>query len=421
MSDVLLYFKTDPSAVYAALARKVESDVCAKCDKYSECRRKGLSSALFQLSRATLIKNKAAVSSLPPLIDKECKHLATIVGSTYNRSLETRKDILEIRTQNKIRSSLSGTLSGIKDILEQERKNVAVAVGFDFAREEAIREELAAAGVFCSSALVSMEENFSVILLVRADAYSRAECEAAVSRVLKVRCAVKREDNSVIRGWSVITLTEKPIFAAVIGVAQKPKTVGSTGDSHSFEKIDDKIMCALCDGMGSGEKAAETSDKALSLIEDFYRAGFDHNLTVRSVNSFLKVDSQDTFSALDVLVFDTRTGVADVVKLASPPSFVKKSEVVVRLDSSSLPLGIVGEITPSITTRQVEDGDVFVLVSDGVADCFDGDALSGVINNADGRNPQKLAEYVLGEAIRRKTKDKEDDMTVLTCGIFCDR
>ena len=169
MSDVLLYFKTDPSAVYASLARKVEVDVCAKCDRYEECRGKGLEKALFELSRTTLIKNKASVSSLPVLIDKECKHLASVVGSTYNRSLETRKDMLEIRTQNKIRSSLSGTLSGIKDILEQERKNVAASVGFDFAREEAVREELAAAGVFCSSVLVSLEENFSVTLLLRAD------------------------------------------------------------------------------------------------------------------------------------------------------------------------------------------------------------------------------------------------------------
>ena len=65
----------------------------------------------------------------------------------------------------------------------------------------------------------------------------------------------------------------------------------------------------------------------------------------------------------------------------------------------------------------LEDGDVLVLVSDGVSQRFEGDTLSAVINNAPGVNPQKLADLLLAEAEKRQGAP-EDDMTVAVCRIF---
>ena len=197
------------------------------------------------------------------------------------------------------------------------------------------------------------------------------------------------------------------------GVCSSAKQGERTGDTHSFIKLGEySVMCALCDGMGSGEKAEKVSDSALSLVEGFYRAGFSHEVTIKSINSFLRIDNDESFSALDVMIFDRRIGKADIVKLASPPTYIKKSNRTIRVDSSSLPLGIVGEISPSITSRQSEEGDCFVFVSDGVSDCFEGDELSALINNTSSHNPSLMASTLLGEAKKRKNTQL-DDMTVL--------
>jgi serine phosphatase RsbU (regulator of sigma subunit) len=87
------------------------------------------------------------------------------------------------------------------------------------------------------------------------------------------------------------------------------------------------------------------------------------------------------------------------------------------VDASSLPIGIVNEITPSVTARQVEDGDCFVFVTDGVYDCFDGDTLSAFINNHSAKNPSVLASAVLDEALKR-IKTPSDDMTALVCKVI---
>ena len=54
-----------------------------------------------------------------------------------------------------------------------------------------------------------------------------------------------------------------------------------------------------------------------------------------------------------------------------------------------------------------------VLVSDGVADCFDdANALAQVVADTSCTNPQSVAEIVLNKALRNCGKAK-DDMTVL--------
>ncbi len=415
MSTSLAFLKGDTDKVSLKLAQKTEEDVCKKCENYRKCGKKELGNALLSLSRLTLIKNKATISSLPPLLENECIHLASLVGSAYNNSLSIRKDVARIATQNQIKSALSQSLSDICDILSSQEKKIGAPLGFDYEKEEKIKEELALCGVVCKQVYVSLCNDFEVTLLTKRDTFDKNSIERAVSGVLKVDSEINKVDDSVIKGWSIVNLIEKPLFSLVVAVASQPKNGARSGDTHSFTEISDcAVMVALCDGMGSGEKAEKVSENAITLIEDFYKAGFEHDVTLKSVNSFLRIDNDESFSALDVMVFDRKTGRADIVKLASPPTYVKKSTHTVRVDSSSLPLGIVSEITPSVTSREVEDGDCFVFVTDGVYDCFEGDSLSSFINNCSGKNPSVIASAVLEEG-KKRMKTLADDMTVVVC------
>lgn len=417
-SEILTYFKSDGKKSVLLLCERVEKDLCSRCEKYQFCRMNGLGEALEQIGRITVIKNKSAISELPPLIENECAHMASLVGKFNDFSLEMRKDIVALSVSNKVRNALSSSLKGVREILEKEEIFISQPIGFDVEKEKEICSNLALYGVVCYQALISVGPKIAVTLLVKRDTLNEYAIENGVSAVVG-KSKITKSDDSVIKGIAVVELCQKPAFNAICGIASKPKEDSGSGDSHSFTKLDEgKFMCALCDGMGSGEIASEISDKAITLIEDFYKAGYDHQLTVKSVNNFLKIDSDESFSALDVMILDAIEGIVDVVKLASPPTYIKKNNHIVKLVSSSLPLGIVGEITPSISTRQIEDGDCYVFVSDGVSDAFVGDELSALINNLDARNPQKLCDTILERAQKRKANC--DDMTVIACMVFYD-
>ncbi len=416
MGAILGSFPTEGQKSASLLAQAVEKEYCSACERYPVCKQNGLDDALVTLARMTLIKNKATITALPTLLEKDCPSFAGLVGRAYNLSFEVRKDVAQLKTQSALKTALAQSYCGVRDVLGAQEKAIAAPISFDFEREERIKEALSACGITCSQALITIEEDYAVTLLVKRGNYALDKIEAAVSQTLGVPSVVRLTDDSVVRGWQIVTLAEQPIFRLLTGVCGKPKEEGATGDAHAFVKLSEhRVMAALCDGMGSGEKASELSDKALSLVEEFYKAGFSHEMTTKSVNSFLRLDADESFSALDVLVFDRYEGVVDLVKLASPPCYVKRSDHTVRVDSSALPLGILGEIKPSVTTRQADDGDCFVLVSDGVSDCFSGDSLSAFINNEDARNPQRLSERIVEEAQKRQKPGRCDDMTAICC------
>ena len=171
---------------------------------------------------------------------------------------------------------------------------------------------------------------------------------------------------------------------------------------------------ALCDGMGAGERASRASTLALSLVENFYKAGFPDEIIMYSVNQLLTFTGQDVFSALDMTVFDLVTGDVDFIKVGAADGFIKRAREVEVVEAGSLPLGILDDIEPKITKAVLSAGDMVVLVSDGILDLFGGErvALAGFINNLDVTNPQQLADQLIAEVTAKADGYPADDCTV---------
>lgn len=63
----------------------------------------------------------------------------------------------------------------------------------------------------------------------------------------------------------MITTTDK----VEVAVYQKEKKGNSCcGDSYFFEELDNKFVCALADGLGSGEFARESAEAVLSVVKE---------------------------------------------------------------------------------------------------------------------------------------------------------
>ena len=314
-------------------------------------------------------------------------------------------------------------LIGMGALCSEFAKESASQVAFDMDKAEIIRDELLHANIVISDCLITKmpEQEFVVNILVPAVHSDTKAIEAVVSRVLRNDMQVDTIVAAGERGFNIITIKSAPRYSLVFGIAQIGKNFApSNGDSYSILKLsNDKIIMAVCDGMGSGDEAKKSSVLALSLVENFYRAGFPSEVIMSSANQLLTVAGGDSFSTLDVCVFNLSRGEVDFVKVGGVDGYIKRARETDVVEAGSLPLGVLEEMKPKISKALINKGDYIILVSDGVSDSFSGDrfGLANYINNLMPESPQDLADEIMRESINRGGKRPVDDTTVLVASV----
>lgn len=405
-----------------SLGNKLKNSICAKCDKYSECRSSAeYNSAINSLMQVSINKGRVNVMDLPDMLTGACVNVAHLISVASELGEECIK-LLEVKNnENLAKEIVSEQLSGVSKILLDMSDRAAVPICYDVDREKVIVEELTYRNIVCSEALVTGEKfPITVTLIIRTECLDKAVIEKTLSKVMRQSMKLSGIDDSVLAGWSIVYVESCPKFDVVFGAANCPKVAGGiSGDTHSFIKINNyRFMMALCDGMGSGSEAERVSETAISLVENFYKAGFDNKLVLESVNKFLSLSADEAFSAIDICVVDLQSGDCDVIKIGTPETYIKDSETVEVISGGALPLGILDEMKPKVTTRKIKSGEMIVLTSDGVADSYSGDGLANAINNQRTINPQKLASSLLEETLKLNKDIAKDDMSVVAARVF---
>jgi stage II sporulation protein E len=171
--------------------------------------------------------------------------------------------------------------------------------------------------------------------------------------------------------------------------------------------------------MGSGSVAHTISSASLSLIESFYKAGLKSQLILSTVNKLLAINTEDTFAALDTVIIDLKNCSADFIKYGAPYGFIVGDNGVKIVEGSSLPLGIIEDLKPSVCTTELNDGDIVVLFTDGISDAFSSSSeVVDFLRSVPAKNPQTLADQILERALNLSCGHKNDDMTVLAVRIY---
>ena len=261
----------------------------------------------------------------------------------------------------------------------------------------------------------------SVTMLVREKNKDDEHIEKVLSKVCNKKMILTSSNVSQTMGFVLNEYKTAPKYDVIFGSAGAPKFQNKvSGDSYSFIKLgSDKVLFALCDGMGSGNNAQKTSETAMSLIENFYRAGFDNETIISSVNRFLTLKSDDNYSALDMCVIDLKDSTADFIKVGAPEGFIKHKDLVEIMPAGALPLGILDEMKPVLSSKLLNNNDMVVLTTDGVIDAFEGiDNLKKYINNLTTTNPQIMANTIIDEAMLLSKNEPKDDCTIICLRVF---
>lgn len=197
------------------------------------------------------------------------------------------------------------------------------------------------------------------------------------------------------------------------------------GDAYSFMELDNgKYLVALADGMGSGIQAAKESKMAIELLETFLEAGFESEIALRMINSAMVLKSDvENYATMDMALIDEYTGVVHFLKMGASTSFILRGNEVLTAKASSLPIGILSQVDLVGFKKQLKDGDILVMVTDGVLEDKNGlsdreTTFKHFILEAKSNSPEYMVNFLLNKTKNLLAGEMNDDMTVAVARIW---
>ncbi|MEW5866298.1 MAG: stage II sporulation protein E [Bacillota bacterium] len=440
LSSMLRQVPYDPElaerADIAHILHKVASSSCSRCRSYLFC----WGDAFHRTFRDVL--NLVALAELRGTVDaskingqlrRRCIDVPGLVAAVNGTTGSYRQNLTYAKRLVEGRQMLSNQLQGAATLLKGLGMDVWARVEFETCSEEKIMRELSRLGLGVTDVSVAVRGRGRLDVTVKKGACcGDEECKKAVaplvSRLIgrsldasKARCGYRGGSPacdillSPSRTYSVAT--------SVSVFARDGQAV--SGDTHSvLELADGRLVFVLSDGMGAGQAAAIESSTAVSMLERLLEAGFDDEFAVKTVNLILLLRSPgETFATLDVVTVDLVTGDGQFIKVGSSPSFIKTGRDVRVIRSVSLPAGVFDAIEVEKTPFRFSDGDLLVMVSDGVLNSVEPSPgneewVVSAISRMSTDEPGEVARFILDRA-RQQAKGKvSDDMTVLVGRVY---
>ncbi len=324
-------------------------------------------------------------------LDSNDSTRAGLIAGEYH----TVSKLLKSTAEGFSRSATENSALGIK------AKKALKGVGIQFSRIEAWGQRKSVIDVF------GVEEE-------KIDRSSEA-----IVASFESECGMLFEEPEFIILDGISLMRMKRRFPITLECAKKSCTKKGekiNGDTVSFFENEEGFFYALIsDGMGSGRDAALTSRLASIFLEKLLTCTDDKKSTLEMLNTLLMTKKEECFTTLDLVEFDLFERSASFLKAGAAPSFIVREDKVYKVNSKTPPAGIIKKLSAEETKITVKDGDMIVLLSDGIIDTADVGALDNpwLVELLDGNREKSagdMADIILSEALSRFSA--EDDMSV---------
>lgn len=188
------------------------------------------------------------------------------------------------------------------------------------------------------------------------------------------------------------------------------------GDSiNMFENREDYFYAMISDGMGTGREAALTSRICQLFTEKMLASGNKKTVTLDMLNNFIRSKGIECSATIDLFELDLITGEACFIKSGAAPSYIRREGNLFRIQSKTVPIGIMRTLDAEQIRFDTKDGDVVIMLSDGIAQSYDESAwLLDLLTNEWDDDLEQMAATIVARA--RLQNHRSDDMTV---GLVC--
>ena len=405
------------------VAKKTKERVCGSCGLYDVCwKEKGVETQDIFNTLLTMKKEGIHLEyrTVPQQFAAKCIRTEN-VSSSFNKLYSEFKTRERFQNRfNEMHKLASEQFVNVSSLLDSLCSRLDAEIRFDVDCANRVKAAAVSSdfeNVDCCAYINSMEK-MTVELKVKPvknklnlSALS-TQINIIANRKFELPLIEKNED------FTKITYKEKADYKVISsGVQLCANGERYSGDTFTtFEDSDGIFYAVICDGMGTGTKAALSSGLAVTLLEKLIKAGFGVKASINTVNtSLISRSGEECSVTLDLAAIDLFTGHVEFYKCGASNTVVRKNGKIIEVGFSSLPMGILNDIEISCGTGTLGFGDVLVMSSDGVRE-EDFPLLQKEIKRfSDGNVRGFTAE--LCESIRRLQPPKQDDLTILTLAV----
>lgn len=311
----------------------------------------------------------------------------------------------------KMFSAVSGLLGELSAGLTENERNMAES-------ENLVRrtlEEMGAAvfGVRCTEPVqgaLTLEIELALPLPKKLDEKKITE---AASAALAVEFLPPETEESGDR--LLVKLERAALFRLNLGFAGEAALPDDLCGDY-YETFSDGAMAyiIISDGMGTGGRAAVDAAMTANLFSKLIKAGLTAETALALTNAAMNVRSADESSAtLDVAAVNLFTGETAFMKAGAAQTVFTRGGAVKILETESVPLGILSDVTFKTKSQRLEGGDIILMMSDGIGGedaHWVGELLRRIEAEPDA---EEVAGAVLSAA-KKRAGERRDDMTVVS-------
>ena len=322
---------------------------------------------------------------------------------------------------NENRKNVSKELNGVSKVISTIANEIQEPSENIKAKEEEIRNILAQRGYPITEVSIKIIENGKNIIELYLEENVVGEAiQKILEKITKQKMISHRakelNDNTILKIYET-----RDNYQAKIGVAKITKNNSKiSGDKYIATKLQDgKTLLAISDGMGSGKEAMKSSKMAITMLEKLLKEGFDKDTSLSLINSTMVLNSnEDMYATLDISILDLYKGTIECVKNGACPTLIKKENKIEEINSEEIPAGILANIDLVVYEKELQDGDIIIMCSDGITENKPEEKwLEHKLEQITIKDPQKIADIILSEAVDAELGNSKDDKTIIVAKI----
>ncbi len=412
--------KTQPSKMMQYITKETVNSICGACEKREFCDKNNLQrlAEIDYLAHCAQTKSKTTVLDIGDYISAYCIRKVELLSAVNKNSVEVNNQNLKNEEKAKSKEEIASIYTRVAKVLHKVSIDASKKLSFDFNAELQISQSLDKADIFYKELFLYQNENKCICVEMLGNQEDSGLILNCIEKVFKCKFDISNITHDNVLGIDYMIFAKSPNIKIEYGVKTKPKRQNQpNGDSITILNLPNgKFVCGICDGMGSGENAHEFSKKAITFIENLFKASFPTSDIVASVNSFMESCDYNSYATLDILEIDLYKEQAYLYKVGSPDSYYKSQKTHV-ISSKALPIGIMKEIKLEINSFKLFPRDRIVISSDGVLD-FMREEIKNGIRSKNWLNSQIFTDEIMSGCDKKMKGGFSDDRSIITIEII---
>lgn len=364
-------------------------------------------------------------------VENDMKDMIDVINKSYKLSKINFVWKKKLDEKNK---NMSVQLQGVSEVISDLADDIRDSKNEKYTdKKELIRKILMQKGIVISDIKIKKNDSDRTIATIYTkDCDENIENMAkkigrVLTKVLQEKMTLQKKKSSLKPDNDSLAFSfiSSDLYNLNVGIARAKKYDSPvSGDTSLQTKLNDgKYLLAISDGMGSGPEARKSSKIAIKMLERMLTSGFKKDVSIKMINSTLSANNdEDMYATLDILILDLYQGNIEFIKNGACPTYIKRNKEVELVNSISLPTGIVNDIDLVVYDKDIKDGDIIVMCSDGIVESNTEYLhkelwLKYFLEELQTDDVQQIADLIISEAIDNDYGKEKDDMTVIVAKV----